>query len=54
LSTAVPGCAVVRTDDVAWHHSFFGWVDLLATSVLEPARRAEPVSFRPSAWQERG
>ena len=54
LCAAVPACAVVSTDDVAWHHSFFGWAELLATGVLEPARRGEAVSYRPPAWQERG
>lgn len=54
LCTAVPACAVVSTDDVAWHHSFFGWAELLATGVLEPARRGESVSYRPPAWQELG
>ncbi len=46
--------AVVSTDDVAWYHSFFDWAELLATGVLEPARRGEPVSYRPPAWQQRG
>ena len=54
LRAAVPGCAMVSTDEVAWHHSFFGWSELLASGVLEPARRGEPVSYRPPAWQERG
>jgi len=45
---------VVSTDDVAWHHTFFGWSELLATGVLEPARRGESVSYQPPAWQERG
>jgi len=54
LYAAVPTCTVVSTDDVAWYHSFFGWTELLATGVLEPARRGESVSYRPPAWQERG
>ena len=54
LCAAVPSCTVVSTDDVAWYHSFFDWAELLATGVLEPARRGEPVSYRPPAWQERG
>ena len=28
--------AVVATDDVAWHHSRFGWHDLLVTHIIEP------------------
>ncbi|MDP9418495.1 MAG: hypothetical protein M3P48_11870 [Actinomycetota bacterium] len=55
LAAHVPGAAVVHTDDVAWHHSFFGWTDLLRAGVLEPARRgAVPVAFRPPAWEARG
>ena len=54
LRAAVPGAAVVHTDDVAWHHSFFDWAELLAQGVLEPLRRGESVSFRPPAWRERG
>ena len=54
LCSALLACAVISTDDVAWHHSFFDWADLLATGVLQPARRGEAVSYRPPAWQERG
>ena len=54
LHAAVPACAVVGTDDVAWHHSFFGWADLLADGVLGPVRRGQGVSYRPPAWDERG
>lgn len=50
LAALVPGAAVVRTDDVAWEHSFFDWADLMSSHVLEPARRGEPVSYRPPAW----
>jgi hypothetical protein len=54
LHDALPSSAVVHTDDVAWHHSFFGWADLLAAGVLEPVRRGEPVRYRPPAWDARG
>ena len=54
LHAAVPRSAMVSTDDIAWHHSFFDWGDLLSTGVLEPVRRDEPVSYRPPAWDERG
>lgn len=54
LHAAVPACAVVGTDEVAWHHSFFGWDDLLADGVLGPVRRGQAVSYRPPAWDERG
>ena len=53
ICAAVPGSAVVGTDDVAWNHSMFGWADLLADGILRPVRRGEPVSFRPPAWRER-
>lgn len=54
LAEALPDAVVVRTDDVAWHHSFFGWADLMASGVLEPARAGRAVAFRPPAWEERG
>jgi len=54
LHVAVTPSAVVHTDDVAWHHSFFGWHELLAQGVLQPTREGRPVSYRPPAWQERG
>ena len=53
LHRAVPGSAVVHTDDVAWHHSFFDWTELLLGEVLEPARRGQAVQYRPPAWVER-
>lgn len=46
--------AVVHTDDVAWHHSFFNWADLLAENVLAPLRdRGAPIVFRPPSWIEK-
>ncbi len=54
LSAHVPGSVVVHTDDVAWHHAFFDWSDLLRTRVLEPLRRRAAVSYRPPGWDERG
>jgi hypothetical protein len=54
LHDALASSAVVRTDDVAWHHSFFGWADLLAGGVLEPVWRGQPVRYRPPAWDARG
>ena len=53
LAGAVAGSVVVHTDDVAWHHSFFGWADLLVSGVLEPFRAGQDVSYRPPAWDER-
>jgi hypothetical protein len=54
LAEHIPGTSVVATDDVAWWESFFGWDHLMAAGVLEPARRGEPVCFRPPAWDARG
>ena len=54
LAASLPRAAVVHTDDVAWHHGFFSWAELLATGVLEPVHRGEPVAFRPPPWDERG
>lgn len=54
VSQAVPNATVVHTDDIAWHHSFFDWTDLLLSAVLEPVRAGRSVAYRPSAWEERG
>ncbi|MEV0389382.1 hypothetical protein [Nonomuraea sp. NPDC050643] len=54
LAGGMPYAAVVHTDDVAWHHSFFGWTDVLVEGVLEPLHRGEAVSCRPAAWARRG
>lgn len=54
LRGALPAASVVHIDDVAWGHSFFGWVDLLMTMILEPVRRGERVRFHPEAWSQRG
>ncbi len=53
LAEAVPGAVVVHTDDIAWWHSIFDWVDLITEGVLEPVRRGEAVSYRPPKWTER-
>lgn len=45
--------AVVHTDDVAWHHSFFDWADILAEHVLEPLRAGRAVRYRPPGWEAR-
>jgi len=45
------GTAVVHTDDLAWHHSFFGWADLLIDHLLAPVHEGRlPISYRPTAW----
>jgi hypothetical protein len=53
LGTIVPASAVVHTDDVAWHHAFFDWADVMVENVLRPLHRGEAVEFRPQAWIER-
>jgi hypothetical protein len=54
LHQQVARSAVVHTDDIAWHESFFGWSPLLVENVLEPLRRGENVTFRPPAWAGHG
>ena len=51
---SVPACAVVHTDDVAWHQSFFDWSDLLVEGILKPLRNGEAVSYRPPGWHKQG
>ncbi len=53
LASAIDSCAIVHTDDIAWHHSFFDWTDLLIEHVLLPVGRGEAVDYRPTAWRER-
>jgi hypothetical protein len=54
IGQAVPGSAVVHTDDIAWAHSRFGWADLLIEGILVPAYRGRAVSYRPPRWAEHG
>lgn len=54
IHQAVPGSAVVHTDDIAWCHSRFGWADLLVDGVLLPARHGSAVTFQPPRWAEHG
>jgi len=54
LAGAVARSSVVHTDDVAWHHSFFDWTELMADGILRPARDGRAVSYRPRAWGDRG
>ncbi|BBY27494.1 uridine kinase family protein [Mycolicibacterium sediminis] len=54
LARAAAHVAVIHTDDIAWHHSFFDWHDHLVDGVLSRLRRAgPPVAFRPPAWDVR-
>lgn len=50
LRAAVPGSAVVHTDDVAWNHAYFDWGAVLAENILRPLHRGSAVDFRPDAW----
>jgi uridine kinase len=45
---------IVHTDDVAWHHSYFDWSDLLIDGVLRPVQAYRKVDYRPPAWERRG
>ncbi|MFC3835550.1 MULTISPECIES: uridine kinase family protein [Deinococcus] len=54
LARAVPGAAVVHTDDLAWHHAFFDWANLLRDGVLVPVHAGQAVQYRPPAWDARG
>lgn len=53
LTSSDKNAHVVHTDDIAWHHSIFGWADLLIDGILDPVRRGKAVSFRPPAWEIR-
>ena len=54
LHSAIPGSALVHTDDLAWNEPMFGWGHLLADGILAPLRRGEGVTLRPSAWVRLG
>jgi hypothetical protein len=47
---AVPGSAVVHTDDVAWNHAYFDWGAVVAENILRPLHQWAAVDFRPGAW----
>jgi energy-coupling factor transporter ATP-binding protein EcfA2 len=51
LAAIEPHTAVIHTDDVAWHHSYFEWEELLIEHLLRPLHQGgPPVSFRPPGW----
>jgi hypothetical protein len=50
LAAVQPDAAVVSTDDIAWSHSIFEWVDALVDGVLRPYRAGAAVSYRPPGW----
>ncbi|MEM7734279.1 MAG: hypothetical protein AAF267_00675 [Deinococcota bacterium] len=54
LADALPNSALLHTDDIAWHHSFFDWQDILIEHVLKPLTANIAVSYRPEAWQHHG
>jgi hypothetical protein len=54
LHVAVSASAVIHTDHIAWHHSRFGWSELLARSVLQPIRNGQSVGYRPPGWESHG
>jgi hypothetical protein len=54
LSRRLPSSAVVHTDDLAWHESFFGWDDAARRDILVPYLQGQDVDHRPPAWEERG
>lgn len=54
LHGSVPNSTVVHTDDIAWHHSFFDWSDLLIEGVLKPLHSSKSVHYQPPGWQSHG
>lgn len=54
LRRAVPGSAVLHTDDVAWNQAFFDWGAILVDNVLRPLHEGAAVDFRPAAWIAHG
>lgn len=53
LQRYIVNSTIVHTDDVAWHHSYFGWSDLFIDGVLRPFRANRTVDYRPPAWNSR-
>ena len=54
LATRLPNCAVLHTDDLAWHHGVFSWDKLLINDVLPVLRERRALHYRPLAWVARG
>ena len=50
LADALPGAAVLHTDDLAWNHGVFSWDALLREHVLPDVRAGRPVRYRPPGW----
>jgi energy-coupling factor transporter ATP-binding protein EcfA2 len=54
LAAIEPHTAVIHTDDVAWHHSFFDWGELMVEHLLKPLHQGRiPISYRPPGWVRR-
>ena len=54
LHHSAPNSIVVHTDDLAWHHSFFDWSDLLIEGILKPVQCGKAVHYQPPGWQTHG
>lgn len=47
--------SIVHTDDIAWHHSFFAWHELLTANIVAPCRAGHlPIRYRPPGWIAKG
>jgi hypothetical protein len=54
LHDSVAASVIVHTDDIAWHHSFFDWSDLLIEGVLKPLWGGKEVHYQPPGWPTHG
>lgn len=54
IGRKISHAVVVHTDDIAWRQAVLDWHELLLSGVLEPARRGQPVAYRPPKWDEYG
>ena len=50
VAGVLPQCAVLHTDDLAWHHGVFSWDELLINDVLPALRDGRALDYRPPAW----
>jgi uridine kinase len=53
LAATLPDCAILHTDDLAWHQGVLNWDSLLIRDVLPIVRNGATLSFRPPAWVAR-
>jgi hypothetical protein len=54
LAESLAGSAVVHTDDIAWHHSFFDWWPLLIEQIIKPVLAGQAVDWTPADWTRQG